>query len=194
MRHRDFTRLARCRGCAAGIKGFNDDVLGRDVHAAGFALMGDKAGVPSAVAVGNRAAKHGANRVPLMRIEILRGHKGHLDTQVVQTNPAALRVPRDMGNRIGVAENHAWPGPSNRPKVAIQVGVVHVESGQQGAAHELVTQLAQAVLGAEFDRRAPHHQFGISNVDAEPACCAPLGRHIVADALSANEEGQRFTG
>jgi membrane-bound lytic murein transglycosylase B len=66
------------------------------------------------------------------------------------------------------------------------------KAGSSVAAQQSVAQAAKPVLRAEFDRAAPDHQFAVADVDAPPACGPPLRRDVVALALLAHEEDQRF--
>ena len=61
-------------------------------------------------------------------------------------------------------------------------------------AHDPVTNLANLVLGGQFDRAAPDHNFPVADIDVPPAGGAPFGGYIVTDPFIADEENQWFSG
>ena len=61
-------------------------------------------------------------------------------------------------------------------------------------AHHPVTNLANLVLGGQFDRAAPDDNFPVADIDIPPAGGTPFGGNIVADSFIANEENQWFSG
>ena len=181
----------RHRG-ALGVHDLDHHVFGREVHAPVRAFVGDEAGVTGTVAVGHRAAEGAVDVLPLFVVEAFTGDESHADAQVVHALTARLRVPGNMAERAGIAEQHLWAAGADGLQEAVQLGIAHLERGQQLRAHEAVTPGAHAVLAAQFDGRAPNHDFGVADVHAPPAGGAPLGGHVMADALFADEENQRL--
>ena len=68
----DLARLAGRQHLTMRVDDLDDDVLGAQVHPPLRTLMGDEAGVPTAVAIGHRATEHRLNRLPLVVIDPLR--------------------------------------------------------------------------------------------------------------------------
>ncbi len=134
----DFARLAHGHGMACGVQQFHHHVFGRQVHAAAGAFMRDETGVAPAVAVGHRAAEHGADGGALVVVQPFAGDERDADAQVVQTLPALLRVARDVAERAGVAEQHARARAADGGHHRVELGLGHLERGQQLGAHQLV--------------------------------------------------------
>ena len=199
------SRVARCvttisPGVPSGdrptvaVDHLDDDVLGGDVHAARRAFVRDEAGVAAAVAVGHAAAEHARDRRALVVVQPLRRDERHPDAEVVHRDAALVGMARDVApaptdSRTACAAacaewlrriRRAWR-PTFRTPAAARCAAA-------------VAPLAQAVLRAELDRRAPDHDLRVADVDAPPARRAPLGGHVVADALLADEEDQRLAG
>ena len=99
-----------------------------------------------------------------------------------------LRVPCDVRERGWIAEQHARPPRANLPDVVVEPRLRHVERRQQRGTKQEVAQAADPVLCAELDGRTPYDDFRIPDIHAEPARRAPLGRHIVSDALGVEVE------
>ena len=92
MGHDDLARLAGRQHVALRVDDLDDDVLGRDVHAALGTLVGDEAGVASAVAVRDAAAERARDRLPLVVVEALGRHERDLDAEVVEPLSPTLGV------------------------------------------------------------------------------------------------------
>src|SRR5471030_912046 len=187
--------LAGCAGrqrLAGRVEDLDDDVLGRDMHAAVRALVGDEAGVAAAVAVGHGAAERGGDLFALLVVEALGGDERDPDAEIVHAPAAGLRMARNVGQRRRIAEQHARPADADALDIIVQPGRRHLERRQQRCAHHAVAQRAQAVLRAQLDGRAPDHDLGVADVDLPPAGGAPLGGDIMADAFLADVEDQRL--
>ncbi|OPZ03852.1 MAG: hypothetical protein BWZ09_02197 [Alphaproteobacteria bacterium ADurb.BinA305] len=188
----DLARLPGRQHPALAIDDLDNEVLGSEVHAALRALVGDEAGVAGAVAVGDRAAEDTLDGLALVVVEALGGAERHLDAEVVHANPAPFGVQADMGQRRRVAEDHLRAARADAGDEAVQLRGGHLEGGQQLGTEQPIPQCAHPVLRAELDRRAPHDNLGIADVDAPPARRAPLGGDVVAHTPVADEEDERL--
>ena len=97
-------------------------------------------------------------------------------------------MPGDQGDRRGVAEQHGRPEAADRRDEFIQFGLAHFKCRDEVGSHYPVTNLANFVLGGQFDRATPDHNFPIADIDIPPAGRAPFGGHIVTDPFIADEE------
>lgn len=92
----DFAGLALGYRPAILVDDFDDDVLGRQVHAALRALVGDEAGIAATVAVGDLAAEDAGDVVALVIVEALRGDERDLDAEIVHRLAAFFGMTRDQ--------------------------------------------------------------------------------------------------
>ena len=175
---------------AFAVDDLDDDVLAADVHAAVGALVGDEAGIAAAVAVGDAAAEGGRDQFPLVVVEPFRGDEGDVDAEVVQPLAGGPGMARDVRQCRRIAEQHARPESADLADEAIELGRRHLEGRQQFRPQQFVANQADPILRAQLDRRAPDDDLRIADIDAPPTGRAPLGGHVVADALEAHVEDQ----
>jgi hypothetical protein len=162
------------------------------MHATFRAFMGDKAGVAATVAVGHWRGKRVRQQPTLVFIEPFRCDEHNADAQLVQCHPPHVRLPHQQAHDGRITEQYGGPLFLQMREVLVQPGGCEVEGRQQHAAQEAVAAGTPAVLGMQFDRRAPDDGFAVANVHAPPARCAPFGGDVMADALLAKIEYQRF--
>ena len=151
VRHDDLAGFARRQHAAVAVDDLDDDVLGGEVHAAARALVGDEAGIASAVAVGDAAAEDAGDGLALVVVQPLAGDEGDADAEVVHALAARFGVAGDVAERAGVAEQHLRPPAPDGGDEAVELGLAHLERGQQLGAQQLVAPGADAILAAQFD-------------------------------------------
>ncbi len=193
MGHHDLPRLPGRQYLAMGVDDLDDDVFGRDVHTSPRTGVGDEARIAATIAIGHGTCKYPFDLLALVIIEPLRGNEGHADAQVIHGLSLTVCMAGDMGQGRGIPEQHARANTADGAHEFIQFRLRHLEGRQQMGTQHTVTPIADTVLAAQFNGGTPDHHLGIADIHVPPAGGAPLGGHIMAHPILADEEDQGFT-